>query len=318
MWCVYRLGRVAGLAPGWAALLTASFGLATVAPVYACQVNSHLPSLAATLAVLLNLARLRPSGGAVGRLLLIGSWAGFAYALEQPTGGLLLIAAAVVAAVRLRQPTALLWIGLAALPWAVLHHAVTYAYAGTLGPPNANPAFFDYPGTWFGPRDLTGRWNHDSLGAFAVYAFLMLFGPRGFLLSNPTLLLALPAAAWVLRRTEAVCYGLFAAGVWLVFAALSTNDGGACCSIRWFVPLLAPAYWALARLLRDYPQYRIDFAVLSTWGAVLAACSWGYGPFGSFDYLPLFPYVFWSAAAAGLLTWAACRAVAARAAARRR
>ncbi len=317
VWCVYRLGRVVGLAPGWAAGLTASFGLATVAPAYACQVNSHLPSLAAALAVVLNVAALaRPSGGAVGRLLLIGAWAGFAYALEQPTGGLLLAAAAVAAAVRLRRPTALVWVALGALPWAVLHHAVTYAYAGTLGPPNANPDFFKYPGSWFDAQHLTGRWNHADLGAFAAYAFLMLFGQRGFVLSNPTLLLALPAAAWGLRRVETVCYGLWALGVWLVYAALSTNYGGACCTIRWFVPLLAAGYLELALLLRDSPKYRIDFVILSVWGAVLAGCFWAYGPFGSFDYLPWFSYVFWSATAAGLLTWAACRVLAARGAAR--
>ena len=54
-----------------------------------------------------------------GRLLLIGALAGFAYALEQPTGGLLLAAAAVAAAVRLRWPTAVVWVVLAALPWMV-------------------------------------------------------------------------------------------------------------------------------------------------------------------------------------------------------
>ena len=33
VWCVYRLGRVVGLSPGWAAGLTASFALGTVALV---------------------------------------------------------------------------------------------------------------------------------------------------------------------------------------------------------------------------------------------------------------------------------------------
>jgi len=37
---------------------------------------------------------------------------------------------------------------------------------------------------------------------------------------------------------------LWCLGVWLLYAALSNNYGGLCCSIRWFVPLLAPAvYW---------------------------------------------------------------------------
>ena len=203
VWGLYRLGRVLGLSPGWAAALTASFGLATVAPVYTRNVNSNLPTLTAAIAILLNLtapARSPRSPWAVGRLLLIGTLAGFAYALEQPTGGLLLAAAAVAAAVRLRRPSAVVWVGLAALPWMALHHAVVYSYAGTLGPPNADPAVFDYPGSQFDAHNLTGRWNHPGPGDFAVYAFLLLFGTRGFVLSNPTLLAALPAAVWALRR----------------------------------------------------------------------------------------------------------------------
>jgi hypothetical protein len=329
VWCVYRLGRLVGLSPGWAAALTASFGLATVAPVYARNVNSHLPSLAAAMAVVLNVAGLtRTSKSEVGsrklgmgRLLLIGLLAGFAYALEQPTGGLLLVAVSIASAVRLRRPTAVVWIALAALPWALMHHAVTWACAGTFGPPNSNPAVFDYPGSWFDAQTLTGRWNHAGLGDFAAYAFLMLFGERGFVLSNPALLLALPAAVWALRRIEIVCFGLWALGVWLVYAALSTNYGGTCCTIRWFTPLLAPAYFVLALQLRDSPRYRIDFIVLSGVGAVLATCFWLGGPFGAFYDVqanPHFPIFFWSVLAAVGVMWAGRRALAAITAARRR
>lgn len=325
VWCLYRLGRVLGLSPGWAAALTASFGLATIAPVYTRHLNSNLPTLAAAVAILLNLAALAHSPRspwAVGRLLLIGALAGFAYALEQPTGGLLLAAAAVAVAVRLRRPSAVVWVGLAALPWMALHHAVVYSYAGTFGPPNADPAVFAYPGSQFDAHNLTGRWNHAGPGAFALYAFLLLFGRHGFVLSNPTLLAALPAAAWALRRpgarVETACFGLWGLGVWLVYAALSNNYGGLCCSIRWFVPLLAPAYYWLALLLRDLPKYRIDFVVLSGWGAVLAGYFWVYGPFGAFDYQAAFPYFFWSVTAAGLLTWAVCRVLRATGAAPRR
>jgi hypothetical protein len=350
VWCVYRLGRALGLSPGWAAALTASFGLATVAPVYARNVNSNLPTLAAALGVLLNVVALpagasagrggaacfrgpsEPSGkhddsegprkhgarGEFGRLLLIGALGGFAYALEQPTGGLLLAAGAAAAAVQLRRPSAVVWVGLAALPWMALHHAVIYSYAGTLGPPNADPAFFDYPGSQFDAHNLTGRWNHAGPAAFAAYAFLLLFGGRGFVLCNPTLLLAAPAAAWAFRpwhgqlaargtgRTVTACFGAWGLGVWLIYAALSNNFGGYCCSIRWLVPLLAPACYWLALLLRDLPRYRIDFYILSGWGAALAAYFWIYGPFGAFDYLKEYPYVFWSITAVGLLTWAGC------------
>ncbi|HVS40239.1 MAG TPA: hypothetical protein VMS17_32070 [Gemmataceae bacterium] len=339
VWCIYRVGRVVGLAPGWSAALTASFGIATVALTYSRNVNSHLPCLAAAAAVLLNLAALdRPHGFIVGRLLLIGALAAFVYVLEQPIGGLLLVAAAVAAAVRLRRPTAVVWIALAALPWAAVHHLVTWAYAGTFGPANVNADFFRYEGSTFDESNLTGRWNHASIGAFAVYALGMLFGERGFLLSNPTLLLAF-VAGWhgfaaqrgrrnsatpepgrkSMAHTETVCFGLWCLAVWLLYAALSTNDSGQCCTIRWFLPLLAPAYFWLALLLRDRPQYRIDFVLLSGWGAVLAVYFWIGGPFTAYSasYNRFFPYFFWPVAACALLTWAARRALAATGAERR-
>jgi hypothetical protein len=314
VWCVFRLGRVVGLSPGWAVALTGSFALATIAPVYTRHVNSSLPLLAVALAVVLNVTTLTPSSGrVVGRLLLIGALTGFAYALEQPTGGLLLVAAATAIAVRLRRPSVIVWIALAALPWAVLHHAIVYSYTGMIGPAGANPAFWDYPGSLFDAHNLTGRWNHAGLGDFAVYAFLMLFGVHGFILSNPTLLLAVPAAGWAMRRlpaarVETVCFGLWCLGVWLLYAALSNNYGGVCCSIRWFVPLLAPAVYWLALMLRDLPQFRMDFIVFSGWGAVLAGYFWYYGPFGVFDFQAIFPYFFWSVQAAGCFIWLVCRA----------
>jgi hypothetical protein len=141
----------------------------------------------------------------------------------------------------------------------------------------------------------------------------MLFGVHGFILSNPMLLMAVLAAAWAFwrlpaARWETVCFGLWCVGVWLLYAALSNNYSGLCCSIRWFVPLLAPAVYWLALALRDLPQFRIDFIVLSAWGAVLAAYFWFYGPFGAFDYQPAFAYFFWSVQAAGFLIWIAYRA----------
>jgi len=64
----------------------------------------------------------------------------------------------------------------------------------------------------------------------------------------------------------------------LAYALTSNNYSGLCCSIRWFVPLLAPAYYVLALVLRDRPGYRRHFLILSVWGAVLGALMWRHGP----------------------------------------
>jgi hypothetical protein len=82
----------------------------------------------------------------------------------------------------------------------------------------------------------------------------------------------------------------------------STNYSGQCCSIRWFVPLLAPAYFALAVLLRDRPAYRADFAILSGWGLVLTAIAWWYGP-----WIPHLVPGYWPIVGAALATWCGYR-----------
>jgi hypothetical protein len=99
---------------------------------------------------------------------------------------------------------------------------------------------------------------------------------------------------------------LWAAGTWLVYAALSTNYSGVCCSIRWFVPLLAPAYLALAVLVRDHPSFRADLLLLSGWGAWLSCLMWDDGPWGFSLWLE--SRAFWLVQFGALATWAALRA----------
>ena len=107
-------------------------------------------------------------------------------------------------------------------------------------------------------------------------------GKKGLLLHNLPLLLGLAGAVLVLRRRprqrpECVLALAWCAGVWLIYAAASTNASGVCCSVRWFVPLLA-GFFLLALLLRDFPEYERDLLWLSGWGAVLGAMmAWG-GP----------------------------------------
>jgi hypothetical protein len=116
-----------------------------------------------------------------------------------------------------------------------------------------------------------------------MYALDLLVGKRGFLGHNLALYLAVPAAAWLLcsprrKRPEVVLAIGWCLGVWLLYAATSTNYSGACCSVRWFVPLLAPGYFVLAVFLRERPAYRRDFAVLSAWAAAMGAAMWWKGP----------------------------------------
>jgi hypothetical protein len=288
VWGVWRLALGLGLMWRLALGVTASFGLATVAPAYLSYLNGHMPLLGCAVPVLLLLDRLRREPDRVGpwALLGAGSLAGLAYALEQPTGGLLLAGAAGV--VFLRRPgvrAAGLFV-LGALPWVALHQGLTYAVAGSFRPINADPKHFGYEGSHFDRSNMTGFWNHGTglvgVGNFVWYAFTLLFGGRGFIHCNLPLYLTLPAAALLLtrpgpHRLDALFALFWAGGTWLVYAALSNNYAGSSCSVRWFVPLLAPAYLLLALLVRDWPGFRTDFAVLSVCGAALGASMWWEG-----------------------------------------
>ncbi len=238
----------------WVTALTASFAFSTTALPYACQVNGHILSLAAACWLIASLAA-APARPGVLWLLGWGSLGGLAYSFEAPSGGLLLIMTAAYCFFRHRQISDLLWLIFGALPWVLLHHSICYAIAGTWHPIGAVPEFFDYPGSEFDRSNLTGFWNHASIIEFLGYSLGLLFSERGFLLSNLPLLMAIPAAIVLLRRRVAewpllVACGGWSIATWLVYAALSTNYAGWCCSIRWFEPLLAPGYLVLILAVR--------------------------------------------------------------------
>src|SRR5581483_2921727 len=93
--------------------------------------------------------------------------------------------------------------------------------------------------------------------------------------------------------------------VWAIYAVLSDNFGGVCLTIRWFVPFLVPGFWLLARLLAEWRTFRIDFAVLTFWGLVMAWHMWPLGPWG----MVTVPY-FWEVGWAGVGSWGVARVLA--------
>src|SRR5260370_42079074 len=99
------------------------------------------------------------------------------------------------------------------------------------------------------------------------------------------MLLAIPAAVGLLltasrdRAEVALAVG-WPVGVWLLYGALSMNYSGTCCTIRWFVPLLAAGYFALAVVARDYPLFRTHFVNLGVGGAGVAVVFWPGGAGG--------------------------------------
>lgn len=308
--CMWALGTRAGLEPKWRLLWLGAFALATVIPAYTRSANNHIAQLGAVAALCVLLCRIadaaRAGRTAWGALVGAGLITGFAYNLDFGVGPPLVPAVLLVVAVRTRRLGAVAACGLAMLPCVVAGHATNYQIGGDwLKPLNMNPEYLAWPGSPFATT-MTGI-IRPNVWAQVVYAFDMLFGKKGFLTHNPPVLLALVAGALVLRRgaahrTELLALVAWCAAGWLMYGALSKNHGGACVSVRWFVPFLAPGFWLLAKVLVERPDLRRDFLALAAWGAPLAASAWLVGPW----WMRIVPG-YWAVLGGALTTWAAVR-----------
>ena len=307
VWAVHRMGGVLELPLATQIALTASFALATLAPAYARNINNHVLLLGVAAALMLGLARLGAMAGSTRPtwllLTTLGTLAGFGYSIDLGTGPPLFACALVLVTWRCRSIAGVGLFVLGALPWLVLHHAVNYAVGGTFKPANAVAAHFLWEGCPFNAQNMTGTWKHESVYDFLSYALSLLFGKRGFVGHDVPLFLSLTAMAALLRRRigelpELLFAGCWCGGTWLAYACLSNNSSGLCCSIRWFLPLLAPAYYVLAVALRHRPEWRGDLLILSGWGAVLAALAWWRGP-----WVDVMLAAYWPLLGAALSCW---------------
>ena len=302
--------------------LAGSLALATVALAYVRHVNDHIMLLGVASCLILALVHVAKAFSSDGSeqnvkqsspttpwlgIAIAGCLAGLGYTIDQATGPALLLAAAAIIAYRSRfRWSALAVFGLAAAPWIAAHHAINYWIGGTLTPIGSVPEYFAWPGTPFNKQNLTGFWNHPSLGAFVGYALGLLIAPSwGFLWHNLPLLAAVPGVISIWRRRpsewpEAAALAGWCAATWLAYSALSVNHSGDCLSVRWFVPLLAAGYFWLAILVRDEPRYHLGFLALSLLGLAAAAMMWQSGPW----YEPGTPY-FRTLQQAGAACWVA-------------
>jgi hypothetical protein len=307
VWCVFQTGMLLGLTLRSCLLLTGSLGLATVALTYTRHVNNHAMLLGVMAAIMLGLTQLaqaRQEGRTPWLWLVgLGSLTGLGYTIDLGVGPVLVLATLGLVTYRCRSWRPVAVFLLASAPWAVLHHTVNYHVGGTFGPANANPEYLNWPGSPFGVANMTGGWAHGSIGHFLLYSLALLLGKRGFLFHDLPLLLAVAGLVGLLRRRvaerpELVYAACLCGGTWLMYAAASNNSSGACCSIRWFVPLLAPGYFVLAVLLREQSRLGRDFLILSGWGALLAGLMWWTGPWTQ----RLVPF-YWPIALAALASW---------------
>jgi hypothetical protein len=214
--------------------------------------------------------------------LLAGACAGFGFTIDQASGAPLAALAMLVVYLRTRRVDSTALFAAGALPWVVAHLGVNYAIGGVLVPLNMVPEYLRWPGSPFDETNMTGVSRHTPFG-LVIYLRLLLLGESGFLIFNLPLLLAV-VMGWIVvvrpvpDRLELAAMIAWSVIVVAVYAVLSDNLGGHALSIRWFVPLLVPGFWVLARLLVEKPALSIDFTLLAAFGLVVSALSWPCGP----------------------------------------
>jgi hypothetical protein len=115
--------------------------------------------------------------------------------------------------------------------------------------------------------DLSGIRVSD-LGFVVTYSFLTLIGPRGFLVYNPFLCVALLGLVLVIRRrrpvyAEGVVIAVASGAITLYYWLMTTNYGGDSYSVRWFVPLLPLLlYFSYPYFAQLHPKNMTSYRVL--------------------------------------------------------
>lgn len=297
--CLFWIGNRMGLSLAWSLGLTGFFAVGTLALPYAQHVNNHILLLAvASLVFALLLSESRDAS----RWVMIGTLLGIAYTIDLAAGPVLVLAASGLLAFRSGWRGFLMAMS-AALPWFLLHHFVNYSIGGTFGPANAVPEYLAWPGSPFHSANMTGSWAHSSVLKAVIYSLDMLFGKKGFIGHSLLLLLPIVLLPYLIGASYSekpvILAGLFwGIGTWLLYASTSTNQSGGCCSIRWFVPLLVPAFIALAVLIRNCPDRLVDVLILGS-GSTLLACAMAVvGPW----HMKLVPG-YWTVIAGTLISW---------------
>jgi len=290
----------------WRLVWLVGFALATILPAYTRQLNAGMPQLGAVAALAALLSRIASGDAPRWMFPAAGICAGFGFTIDQASGAPLLGLATIVVYLRTRRvvPVALFLLG--ALPWVVAHEWLNYSIGRVWVPLNMVPEYLQWPGSPFDRSNMTGVARHTPFG-LAEYTLDLLLGESGFLLFNLPVWLAVVMVWRVLTRPVPDRLELAAMILWSVvvvalYAALSDNLGGYCLSIRWFVPLLVPGFWVLARLLVECPSARLDFTVLAAYGLAIGCMTWPSGPWLVVDQ----PRVTGIAVAA-LMSWLAVR-----------
>jgi hypothetical protein len=142
---------------------------------------------------------------------------------------------------------------------------LNYAISGSVLPFTIHKSFFEYPGsiwTQSGPQSEQLSGVAANPGFFVLsYSIGMLLGPKGFMLYNPLLFIALTCLLMETRggrmfRKEAIVIGLSSFILVFYYIFMTSNYSGSSYSIRWFVPLLPLFFFFCSSYFEKYTNKR--------------------------------------------------------------
>jgi hypothetical protein len=139
--------------------------------------------------------------------------------------------------------------------------AINYSIHHSVLPVQIFRAYFEYPGSpWIGSDELTGM-RPNSFGFICSYALLTLFGPKGFLLYDPFLFVAIWGLVHAIRSrgpfaSEGIAVAAGTLLLLLYYWVTSDNYAGWSYSIRWFVPLLPLLFFFLYPYFETFTKRR--------------------------------------------------------------
>jgi len=173
--------------------------------------------------------------------------------------------------------------------------ALNYYIHHSIMPVQITGSYFHYPGSpWLNSTELSG--THINTPAFTLsYGLLALVGPKGFLLYNPIIGIALWGLTRTIRRRgplfpEAVVV-VVGSGILVLYYLLFTNNyGGWSYSIRWFVPVLPLLFVFVHPFFQTYTKKRaMLFRVLLCVGIGIALVGaldpWSHGNLSDVPFL---------------------------------
>jgi hypothetical protein len=246
-----RLLRLVGVVSRWRVVYAFLLPAGTWLLPYAIVSSNHGISALLIAQIAWLLLSISARGGTMSRALMLGSALGLVTAIEVvPLVSFVPLACVFVASrADMRRPFPLGLFAVGLLVPLFAHAILNVPLTGDLRPGGFHQELFDYPGSKFTSATLTGHFNHESVGAFAGYAWAALVSEKGYFTFAPVLLVGLASGfvgqRWWGRSRAAYLVLLWGSVASLVVTLMMTNNlGGAALGFRHAV-FICPSLLAL-------------------------------------------------------------------------